>query len=84
MLIPIPKSTRMLTFYKKSFFITEIQEFRSSFVVEISTHSSLLIDQMGFNVPLTNSPILMALDLRYIIKFFFNDSHKAVNFLISS
>lgn len=38
----------------------------------------------GFNLTLTGSSILMASDLRYIIKFFFNDSHKAVNFLISS
>ena len=78
------KNTRMLTFYKKSFNVDEIQEIRSSFALEINTYSSLLLSTSGFNVPLTDSSILMALDLRYIIKFFFNDSHKAVNFLISS
>ena len=78
------KITRMLTFYKKSFNTHEIQEIGSSFALEINTHSSLPLSTSGFNDPLTDSSILMALDLRYIIKFFFNDSHKAVNFLISS
>jgi hypothetical protein len=74
----------MLTFYKKCFFNDEIRELGSSFVLEISTQFFARVNDEGFNVPLTYNPILMASDLRYIIKFFFNDSHKAVNFLISS
>jgi len=74
----------MLTFYKKSCKVDENPEIRSSFALEISTHSSLPNSPWGFNLTLTGLSILMALDLRYIIKIFFNDSHKAVNFLISS
>jgi hypothetical protein len=74
----------MLTFYKKSMNGDENPEIRSSFAVEISAHSSLSDNAPGFNATLTGLSILMASDLRYIIKFFFKDSHKAVNFLISS
>jgi hypothetical protein len=63
----------------------EILEIRSSFALEIYRASSFPNNKMvPFNLTLTDSSILMASDLRYIIKFFFNDSHKAVNFLISS
>jgi hypothetical protein len=74
----------MLTFYKIYLKPDENPEIRSSFVEDISTQSSLPDSSRGFNLTLTGLSILMALDLRYIIKFFFNDSHKAVNFLISS